>query len=175
MKLDPLASLAVNFAILSLLAVGGANAVVPEMHRLAVERDHWMTDRDFTDLFAIASAAPGPNVLIVSLIGFKLAGVAGALVATFAMCGPSSLLTFWVTRFWQQARGAAWQGLVRKALAPITIGLYLASGWVLGRAAGTDWPAIAITVATLAILLTSKFNPLWLFGAAALLGLAGIE
>jgi chromate transporter len=174
MKPDPLASLSIHFALLSLVAIGGANAVVPEMHRLAVETDHWMSDQEFADLFAISSAAPGPNVLIVSLIGFKLAGIAGALVATLAMCGPSSLLTFWVTRFWRRAQGAPWQDLVRRALAPITIGLVIASGWVLGRAADHDWLGVGFTAVTVTVLLASRLNPLWLLGAAGLLGLAGI-
>jgi len=174
MKLDPLGTLAFNFALLSLVAVGGANAVVPEMHRLAVDTYAWMPDKEFADLFAISSAAPGPNVLIVALIGFKVAGVLGALVATIAMCGPSSLLSYTVSRFWQRSRGAAWQGFIRRSLAPITIGLVIASGWVLAQAADTDWLGIVITLVTVAVLMTSKLNPLWLFGVAGLLGLVGI-
>ena len=72
----------VQFAILSLFAVGGVMAVIPEMHRQAVEVSHWMTERQFADLFAIAQAAPGPNIIIVTLIGFQVAGFAGAIVAT---------------------------------------------------------------------------------------------
>jgi chromate transporter len=175
MKLDPLGTLALHFALLSLVAIGGANAVVPEMHRLAVDSNHWMGDREFADLFAISSAAPGPNVLIVALIGFKLAGIGGALVATLAMCGPSSVLSYSVSRFWQHSQGARWQDLVRKALAPMTIGLVIASGWILGRAADTDWLGIAITAATVAALLWSKLNPLWLLGAAGVLALVGVS
>jgi chromate transporter len=174
MKPDPLGALTLHFALLSLVAFGGANAVVPEIHRLAVDGNQWMSDREFADLFAISSAAPGPNVLIVSLIGFKVAGIVGALVATIAMCGPSSMLSYTVSRFWQRSEGAAWQDFIRKSLAPITIGLILASGWVLSQAADADWIGIAITVATVAALLWSKLNPLWLLGAAGLLGLAGI-
>jgi chromate transporter len=175
MKPDALGVLALHFVLLSLVAVGGANAVVPDLHRLAVDGNRWMSDREFADLFAISSAAPGPNVLIVSLIGFKLAGVAGALVATIAMCGPSSVLSYTVSRLWQRTRGAHWQDFIRQSLAPISIGLILASGWVLGRAADTDWLGLAITVATVAALLWSKLNPLWLLAAAALLGLAGLS
>jgi chromate transporter len=174
MKPDPLGALALNFALLSLVAVGGANAVVPEMHRFAVDGNQWMSDREFADLYAISSAAPGPNVLIVSLVGFKVAGLVGALVATAAMCGPSSVLSFAVARLWQRSHGAAWQDFVRKSLAPITVGLVLASGWVLARAADTDWLGIAITVATVAALVWTKLNPLWLLGAAFCLGVVGI-
>ena len=73
-----LLTLAGNFALLSLFAVGGANAAVPEMHRLAVDLHGWMTDKQFADLFAIAQLSPGPNVIIVTLIGYQAAGLAGA-------------------------------------------------------------------------------------------------
>lgn len=79
---DILITLAVQFAIMSLLALGGANAVVPEIHRQAVELRSWMNDREFTDMFAISQAAPGPNVMLVTLIGYHVAGVAGAIVTT---------------------------------------------------------------------------------------------
>jgi len=74
---------------MSLFAAGGANAAIPEMHRVAVDVQNWMTDKQFADVFAISQMAPGPNVLIVTLIGYSVAGVAGALVATLAMCGPT--------------------------------------------------------------------------------------
>jgi hypothetical protein len=93
---DVLVALCVQFALLSLLAFGGANSVVPEMHRQAVDVHHWMTGSQFAALFAIAQAAPGPNFMISTLVGWKAAGLAGALIATLAMCGPSCVLTFWV-------------------------------------------------------------------------------
>jgi chromate transporter len=78
---DILFTLAVQFAIMSLLALGGANAVVPEIHRQAVEFRGWMTERQFADMFAISQAAPGPNVMIVTLVGFHVAGLPGAIFA----------------------------------------------------------------------------------------------
>ena len=91
MNQNPLASLSVYFAVLSLFAVGGANAAIPEMHRVAVDVMHWMNDRQFADMFAIAQMSPGPNVIIVTLIGYHVAGFAGAAVATAAMCGPTCI------------------------------------------------------------------------------------
>ena len=89
MNQHPLTSLFGYFALLSLFAVGGANAAIPEMHRIAVDVMHWMSDRQFADMFAIAQMSPGPNVIIVALIGYHVAGFAGAGVATTAMCGPT--------------------------------------------------------------------------------------
>ena len=87
-----LSTLAAFFAVTSLLAVGGGNSVIPEMHRYAVDVQHWLTDRQFADSFALAQLTPGPNLIIVTLIGYHVAGIAGAVVATLAMCGPTSLL-----------------------------------------------------------------------------------
>ena len=104
-------SLAVQFAIMSLLALGGANAVVPEIHRQAVDLRGWMTERQFADLFAISQAAPGPNVMIVTLIGYHVAGLWGAVVTTLAMCGPTAVLAAYLSRTWDRFRhspGALW-------------------------------------------------------------------
>ena len=91
-----LVELALQFLTLSLLSIGGANAIIPEMHLRAVDIEHWMTDADFSQMFALSQAAPGPNVLIVSLIGWKVSGLSGALVALVAMCGPAAAISWWV-------------------------------------------------------------------------------
>jgi chromate transporter len=91
---NPILALVSTFGLMSLFAVGGANAAIPEMHRVAVDVQHWMTDKQFADVFAISQLSPGPNVLIVTLIGYSVGGVAGALVATLAMCGPTAILAF---------------------------------------------------------------------------------
>src|SRR5882672_7069222 len=94
MKSDPstLVALFLQFAALSFFAIGGASTAVPEMHRQTVEIAQWLTDRQFSELFAVAQAAPGPNVMFVALLGHFIAGVPGAAVATVAMCGPSCIL-----------------------------------------------------------------------------------
>jgi Chromate transport protein ChrA len=89
---NPILTLGWTFGLMSLFAVGGANAAIPEMHRVAVDVQHWMTDKQFADVFAISQISPGPNVLIVTLIGYSVAGGAGALVATLAMCVPTRCL-----------------------------------------------------------------------------------
>ena len=109
---DTLTALALQFGVLSLLAFGGANAVVPEIHRQAVAVHHWMSDKDFAALFAIAQAAPGPNMMISTLVGWKAAGIAGALIATAAMCAPSCLLTFAAVKVWDRFREARWRAVV---------------------------------------------------------------
>jgi chromate transporter len=174
-KPDPLGQLAVSFALLSLVAIGGANAVIPALHELAVSRSGWLTDREFATDFALANAAPGPNVLIVTLIGFKVAGLAGATVATLAMCGPSSLLCFVVSGAWERFRISPWRKLAERALAPVTIGLITASAYTLTAASAAGNPLhVAITAGASAAALWSRINPLWLLAAAAAAGFLGI-
>jgi chromate transporter len=170
---DTLTTLFVQFAILSLLAFGGANAVIPEIHRQAVEVNHWMTDKDFASLFAIAQAAPGPNFLISTLVGWKAAGVAGALVATAAMCAPSCLLTFWIVKVWDRYRETHWRAAIQAGVAPVTVGLVASSAYLLMRAADGNWRLAVVTAATGAVAYFTKLNPLWCLAAAALLGTAG--
>ena len=95
---NPIWALISTFGLMSLFAVGGAEAAVPEMHRIAVDVHHWMTDKQFADAYAISQLSPGPNVLIVTLIGYAVAGIPGALAATLAMCLPTALLAYYVSR-----------------------------------------------------------------------------
>jgi chromate transporter len=170
---DTLTALALQFAALSLVAFGGANAVIPEIHRQAVDVRHWMTNQDFAALFAIAQAAPGPNFLVSTLVGWKVAGVLGALVATAAMCAPSCLLTFWVAKVWDRYRETQWRMAVGAGLAPVTVGFVCSSAFVLVRAADADWRLALVTAASAAVVYFTRLNPLWCLAAAAALGLAG--
>lgn len=168
-----LARLAWRFLVMAFLAIGGANAVIPEMHRQVVEAERWMTDGEFASLFAIASAAPGPNVLIVTLIGWHVAGILGALAATACMVAPPACLTFAVFHVWNRYRHAAWQAPVKQGLAAVTVGLVSASAFLLSRAADTGYATAAITVATALLTWRTKVNPLWAFAGAASVGAAG--
>jgi chromate transporter len=167
-------TLVTNFAFLSLFAIGGANAAVPEMHRLSVVVMHWMTNKQFGDMYALAQMAPGPNVLIVTLIGYHVAGLAGALVATLAMCGPACVVAFFVGRAWERFKHAPWRVAVQGGLLPISIGLVFAGAFVVATAAAHNLVAVAVTVATALVTYLTRLNPLWIFAAAALLGLAGL-
>jgi chromate transporter len=169
----PLLTLATFFAVLSLFAVGGGNSAIPEMHRYAVDVQHWLSDRQFADSFALAQLTPGPNLIIVTLIGYHVAGVVGAVVAMLAMCGPSATLAYLVGRASERFRGAAWHGAITRGLVPVTLGLTAASASVIVSVADYSWVAAAITLATAGIALFMRLHPLWAFAAAALIGLAG--
>ncbi len=170
---NPLAALFGYFALLSLFAVGGANSAIPEMHRIAVEVMHWMNDRQFADSFAIAQLSPGPNVIIVTLIGYHVAGFAGAGVATVAMCGPTCLVAFFAARTWERFKDAPWRIAIQAGLVPVSLGLIGASAFVLARVADKTIAAGLVTAATVVVAAFTRINPLWLFLAGGILGLSG--
>jgi chromate transporter len=169
-----LTTIAIQFAIMSLLAFGGANAVIPEIHRQMVEIGGWMSEREFADLFTISQVAPGPNVMIVTLMGYHVAGFAGALVATVAMCGPTAVLAVFFARTWERFREAPWRILVQAALVPVSIGLIASSAIIFVQIADHNFTAVAITVTTAAVCYWTRWNPLWLFAVACLVGFTGL-
>lgn len=171
---EALAALAINFLILSLMAFGGANAVIPEMQRQAVEIQHWMTSTQFAALFAIAQAAPGPNVMVVTLVGWQVAGLLGAIVATAAMMGPSWVVTFAVFRAWDKFKYQPWCMTIQNGLAPVTVGFVASSAFLLARDADHGTITFVLTAATAAVAYWTRINPLWLFAVAAVLGIVGV-
>jgi chromate transporter len=163
-----LLQIATMFAVLSLLAFGGGAAVLPDMQRQAVEVHHWLTAREFLDMFALSRAVP-PGSMIVVLVGQKAAGVAGALVALAAMFGPSSVLAFAVARLWHRAGRAVWREVLEQALAPVSVGLTIASGIAIARSTEHDWVAYAVTAGTTVLLTFTRLHPLAVMGAGAAL------
>ena len=171
---NPIWTLAWTFGLTSLFAVGGGNAAIPEMHRVAVDVQHWMTDRQFADVFAISQMSPGPNVLIVTLIGYFVAGVAGALVATLAMCGPTAILAYCVSRLLARSSHSRWPAIIQAALVPVSIGLMSASGLILALTSDRNWAAALVTIAAAALAFATRLNPLWMLLAGGCLGFAGV-
>jgi len=171
---NPILTLAWSFGLMSLFAVGGANAAIPEMHRLAVDVQHWMTDQQFADVFAISQLSPGPNVLIVTLIGYSVAGVVGALVATLAMCGPTAILAYYVSRLLARSSHSPWPAIIQAALVPLSIGLMGASGLILALTSDRSWLAGLITAVAAVLAFATRLNPVWLLLAGGVLGFAGV-
>jgi chromate transporter len=169
-----LGRLAVLFGSLSLVSFGGGNTVVPAMHQDAVRSQHWLTDRQFADLFALAQAAPGPSSLFVSLIGFAAAGIAGAVVATVAMLGPSSVLVYGACRGWGRLRASRWRPAIERGLAPVTVGLVFASALTITRAADHGPAGYTLTALATLVLARTDLSPLVVMAAAAALGLLGL-
>ena len=171
---NPISTLVWTFGLMSLFAVGGANSAIPEMHRIAVDVQHWMNDKQFADVFAISQLAPGPNVLIVTLIGYSVAGVAGAVVATLSMCGPTAILAYYVSRLLQRSSHSRWPAIIQAALVPLSIGLMGASGLILALTSDRTWIAGLITATAAVLAFATRLNPVWLLMAGGALGFAGV-
>ena len=156
---------------MSLLAVGGATSIYPDLHRRIVENNAWTTDAQFAEMVGLSQAAPGPNMLVVSLVGWQIAEFPGALAAFIGMCAPSSVLVYALSRFWERHRERRWNRSLTAALGPIAIGLTLASGYLVTLGAGGGSAAyVLIGVTTLATLFT-KLHPIWFIGLGTLAGL----
>ena len=166
-----LVELALHFGLLSFISIGGMLSVVPEMHRYVVDVKHWITPADFIQMFAVGQAAPGPNVLVAGLIGWKVAGVPGAFIALGAICGPAAIMAFWVADLWERIKDSPWRAIAQRAMAPIVVGLVLSGGFVLATPGNVfDWRLWLIALLSAAGLLTNKLNPLWLLATGAVLG-----
>lgn len=162
--------LALYFALLSLVSVGGIPTVMPEMQRIVVDVEGWMTAAEYTQLFAIAQAAPGPNVLVTALIGWKIAGLVGGLVAFGAFCGPAAVLAYSIGGFWGRMRDAPWRKDFQRALIPISVGFIVSGGYILAMPQGLDWQNALIASASAAVFFATRLNPLWVFAVGGVLG-----
>ena len=165
-----LLEMALYFMLLSLISVGGMPSIMPELQRYVVDVKGWVTPGDFMQLFAVGQAAPGPNMLIVSLVGWKVAGLGGALLALAAMCGPAAVLAWWVADLWDRFKGSPWRTAIQRAIAPIVVGLIGAGGYILATPGAPDWRLWAIALASAGAMLASRLNPLWLLAAGGAIG-----
>ncbi len=168
-----LGALFLRFLLLWFVSIGGPSTILPEIHRYIVEAHHWLTNKEFVELYALAQMAPGPNAMYVTLIGWQLAGWAGAAVATLPLVVPASTLTLFVGHLNERYPHARIGRAVRQGLAPITIGLTFASATILLRAVNHDWRGYLLALLTIYVLLRKSWNPLWLFVVGALAGVVG--
>ena len=162
-----------HFLVLSLLAVGGAITTAPDMHRYLVTEQHCLTDAQFNASIAIAQAAPGPNVLFVAVLGWNVAGPLGALATMSGILIPSTVLSLWATRWGAQRRETRGVRAFTTGMAPLTLGLLLATGWLLAEPARRSIGGLLLVVATVAVMLRTRLSPMWLVAAGAVVGAAG--
>lgn len=163
-----LLALALVFAPLSLVAVGGGQTVVAGIHHQVVDLHGWLTPQDFVTDFAVSRMAPGPGSLLATLIGWQVGGLLGAIVATLAIFGPTTLLMTGVAVVWRRGGGGArWQRALEAGLRPVAAGLILAAVLVLLQSLSGGLAAVAVAIASTACLLVTRVNPLLLLGAGA--------
>ena len=166
-----------HFLVLSLLAIGGAITTAPGMHRFLVDQHHWIGDAQFTASIAIAQAAPGPNVLFVAVLGWNVAGPLGMLATMAGTLLPSTALTLMVSRWGARRRETRAVRAFTTGLTPLTIGLLVATGWLLARPYIVDGShalgTLALVGLTIVGMLNTRLGPMWLVGVGALVGALG--
>jgi chromate transporter len=171
MSRSVLVTMAISFATTALVSVGGIAAMVPEIHRQAVDVYGWMDDAQFASAFAISQIAPGPNILLMSLVGWRVAGLGGLIVATLATMVPTCLIALAAHRAEARLLHARWYAIMRRSLPPIVVGLIIASAAVIAKAAITA-PAGVLIAAGVALHVTlTRTNPLVPLSAAILCGI----
>lgn len=163
-------ALAAHLALLSSISFGGFPSVLPDVHNL-VTANGWVTDREFANFFAISQVVPGPNmILMMSFVGLKVGGIPGAIASALATFGPPCLMYYTAYRLWDRFRDRPWQQIVRRGLAPLTIGLVIAGGYVMARAADVGWQSALVTAAAIGVMLGTRLNPLWILMTGGVLG-----
>jgi chromate transporter len=168
-----LISLFVKLSLFSLVAFGGINALLPVLFDLAVTQEHWLNTQTFADYFAIAQASPGPNLMTVTLIGWHTSGVAGALIATLAICWPSGIMIYYLQRFIDNMQDQRRQKTIQFAASALAIGLVLASAWQISLQINHSYAAYALCIGSIVITVLTRWHPLYLIALGALLGALG--
>ena len=169
------AALVAHLALLSVVSFGGIPAVLPDLRDFVVTANGWISDREFADRFAVVQAIPGPNmILMMSFIGWKIGGLPTAIAGGLATFGPSCAISYTVFRCWDRFRDTNWQRVARAGLAPVTIGLVIAGGYVMAVAGDAGWPSVAATALAATLLLVTRVNPLLLVAAGGALGTLGL-
>jgi chromate transporter len=170
----PLLALIIVVAPLSLVAIGGASSIYAPLQVQVVDVHHWFTGREFLEMFAIARVTPGPGSMITALIGWRVAGLAGAVVATLALYVPSCVLCFAVARVWSRYRGTPWHTAIQTGLRPIAAGLMIAGGVMILRIEEDTGP-LAWTIAlgvTALLLWRPLLHPVILLAGGAVIFVA---
>lgn len=162
-----LISIAAVFVPLSLVTIGGGASAIADIHRQVVDIHHWLTESQFVDTYAISRMAPGPGSLFVTLIGWQIAGFWGAVVATMSIFGPTAFLIYGVAHIWKRHQGSHLLTAFEDGLRPVAAGMIMAAVYVLLQALNGGWPARVMAVASAALLLRTRVNPLLLIGTGA--------
>jgi chromate transporter len=167
------ALLFLRFGLLSLLAIGGAITTVPDIQRFIVQERAWLTETELSGSIALAQASPGPNMLFVAVIGFNVAGFPGVLATLSGSLLPSALLAINAGRYGEHHQHRRGVKALTTGLAPISVGLLLATAWVLTDPSRDRWGTIPLLVLTVVLMQRTRISPVWLILCGAVAGVVG--
>jgi chromate transporter len=163
-----------HLALLSVISFGGVQVALPDLRDFVIAQG-CITAEDFANCFAVVQAIPGPNmILLTGFVGWQIGGWPVAVASSLATFIPSCAVAFVAFNIWDRFRDRHWQGIARRGLAPVTIGLVIAGGTVMARTGDPGWAGYATTAAATGLTLLGRFNPLWIIAGAAVLGACGL-
>lgn len=166
-------AMCLHFMLLSVLAIGGAITTTPEMSRWVVGERGWLTDAQFTASVALAQAAPGPNLLFVAVIGWNVAGLAGVAATMLGSLLPSTTLALLATRWGSLHQHHLGVRAFKAGMAPLTIGMLLATGWVLTEPLRGHIATVGLVAVAVVFILYTRLSPLWPIAIGAVVGALG--
>ncbi|KAF0165192.1 MAG: chromate transporter [Rhodocyclaceae bacterium] len=149
---------------------GGGLTMIAFVQEQVVNQFHWLTPREFVDGLALGQFTPGPILMVAAYVGFKLAGIAGALVAAAAIFLPSFILMLSLLPIFERVRKIAWMKAAMRGIGPAVIGVLAVSLAQLAPHAAPDLFAASVFVATVLILLVWRVGAIKLMLGGALLG-----
>ena len=169
-----LISLFLKISAFSVVAFGGINALLPVLYDLSVNQEHWISSQTFADYFAIAQAAPGPNLMTVTLIGWNVGGVLGAAIATLAISWPSSIMIYFLQGYISAIQNKQRQKMIQYAAGALSVGLVLTAAWQISMQMNQSLAAYILTIGTIIVTFFTRWHPLYLVAAGAACGLIGL-
>lgn len=169
--MNELINLFLTFAKLGLLAFGGLQVVLGEFQREVVDVHGWLTNSEFLEVYALGQLSPGPNMLFSILIGFKVAGLPGAIAAGLGMFVPTTVLIIVAASFWHRLSDNYWVQAIQRGLVPVALGLMFAAAYTIGRIGIHDARGLIIAGAGVALILSKRVSPFVIILLAALVGL----
>lgn len=159
-----------TFSGISLTLFGGGYVVIPALHELFVENLKWLTSAEFADGIAIGQITPGPIFITAAFIGYKVAGVLGALLATLAIFTPPAALTVLLSRFVEVLNYSSVVKAAMKGIRAAVIGMIFASAITIGQTITLSVAAAAIFVVTFFISFKYTISPIYLILGAGVAG-----
>lgn len=171
MSLGSIWDLFVAMGRAGLLGYGGGPSAIPLIRAEVVEKYSWLTDQEFTDALAIANTLPGPIATKLSaFVGFKVAGVFGALSALIGMVGPTAIAVILLLKVLITFKDSpVLKGLI-SAVRPVVVVLLLQTAWQSSGGTFLDWKPIAIGVAAALAIFWIKVPAPYIILAAMVIG-----
>jgi len=170
MSAEALLGLFVHFLSLALFATGGAIALASDMHRYVVDQHGYITHTDFVNSIALAQASPGPNLLYVTVMGWYIAGLPGALATTLGLTLPALVIPLVISKLSRTPQFSRLIQALQRGLSPVALGLMGASCFLLVSQSPGGWKGPAIIVVTIVLLWRTRAPPVLLILTAGVLG-----